>query len=140
MGGALELDCDFSAAFGEAFAGANVERNIGPTPVLDEEFQRDIGFRYRVGCNSLLISITNHGLSVDHPGYVLSAYCVVYYLFRCEHGYSTHDFDLLITDGVGIICDGWFHGRKAKHLHDVVLYYVANGTRLIVIFGACADA
>src|SRR5579884_2870337 len=41
----LELDGDFRDTLGQVLAGAQVERNVGPAPVVDVGFERDIGLR-----------------------------------------------------------------------------------------------
>ena len=45
MGSALELNDNFSCAFGEALAGAEIERNVGPAPIIDNQFCGDESFR-----------------------------------------------------------------------------------------------
>ena len=38
---ALEANCDFRIADTQPFSGAQIERNIRPTPVIDQQFERD---------------------------------------------------------------------------------------------------
>src|SRR5205823_8653469 len=38
---ALEANCDFRIADSQPFSGAQIERNIRPTPVIDQQFERD---------------------------------------------------------------------------------------------------
>ena len=45
VGRAAEIDGDFGDAARHALAGANIERNVGPAPVIDEQFGGDKGLR-----------------------------------------------------------------------------------------------
>src|SRR5579883_2183705 len=45
----LERDGDFRDALGQMFAGTQVEGNVGPAPVVDVGFERDIGLCQRNG-------------------------------------------------------------------------------------------
>ena len=40
----VELDDDLGHFVRHSFAGSQIERDIGPSPVIDEEFERDVGF------------------------------------------------------------------------------------------------
>src|ERR1700694_813096 len=136
---ALELGGDFGAGLGQAFAGANVERHICPAPVLNEQLQRYVGFRRRVGRNAFFLFIAWSRLSVNYAGGVLRARDVGCNLLWSERWDGAHNFDLLVANGIGIEGHRRLHSREAEHLHDMVLHHVAYRSRLFVILGACAN-
>src|SRR5436190_158597 len=45
----LELNSNFTYTLGQVFACAQVEWYVGPTPVVNKDFHRDIGFRSGIG-------------------------------------------------------------------------------------------
>src|SRR5438105_5100042 len=47
------------------------------------------------------------------------------------------DFDLFVSYCAGTKSYGWFHGNQCEELEDMVLYHVADGSRLFVV-GATA--
>src|SRR5205814_7069449 len=71
---ALELDDDFGGALGEAFAGAQIKRDVRPTPVVDEKFGSDKSFGTRLRTDVLFLSVTWNGLAADGACGVLTAH------------------------------------------------------------------
>ena len=67
MRDALELDGDHGELLPHSFARAQVERDAGPSPVIDHELQRGEGLGAGVGGNSALVSIGRRGLAVNFP-------------------------------------------------------------------------
>src|SRR5437660_591994 len=89
----FEMDRHFGAMFWQAFARTDVERNIGPAPVFDEQFQRNECFSRRVRSNAFLFFVTWYRLSVNHTCRVLSTYHTLPDIFRREEWNSAHHFD-----------------------------------------------
>src|SRR5579885_1839373 len=84
VGDALELDGDFGAASRETFAVAQVEGDASPAPVLNEEFEGDVGLRRRIGRHAFFLLVARHLLFINYPGSVLAAHRVLLDLFRGE--------------------------------------------------------
>src|ERR1700722_18734569 len=69
-----EGDHDLGEGSRTAFAGANVERDAGPSPVVDLYFHSNVGFGVRTGVYAGLLAVTGDGLPVDRTGAVLAAH------------------------------------------------------------------
>jgi len=54
-----ERDRDDALSFGKALAGAQVERDAGPTPVVDEALQRDEGLGVRLRVNAFFGAVAD---------------------------------------------------------------------------------
>ena len=53
MGHTLERHGNFAGALGQALSSSQIERNILPTPVIDQKLCSDIGFGPGLGINTL---------------------------------------------------------------------------------------
>lgn len=56
-GRATKDDDDFGRAGGEVFAGAKIERDAGPAPVIDLDFESGVGFGGGVGMDAVGLAI-----------------------------------------------------------------------------------
>jgi hypothetical protein len=72
-GGGFEVDADFGALLGHAFAGTEVEGDAFPAPVVDEEFDGGEGFGLGIGGDAFFLAIAVGVLAVDLGGLVLAA-------------------------------------------------------------------
>src|SRR5205807_5225114 len=70
---ALELDRDRRLTPREALAGPDVERRVGPAPVVDVELRGDVRLRHRVGGDALLLTVAGHLDALDVAAPVLAA-------------------------------------------------------------------
>src|SRR5947207_4528953 len=140
MWNTLELDRHLGATGRQAFAGADVEGNSRPAPVLNEQFERHKGVCGRVGCDAFLFLVTHNLLSINYARGVLRAYCPLCYLFWSKQGDGPQDLHFFIADGIRIKGDGWLHCCQAENLHNVVLYHVTNSPGLLIVLCARADA
>ena len=70
---ALELDRDRRLAPRQALAGADVERRVGPAPVVDVELGGDVGLGQRVRRDARLLAVARHLLALDVAAPVLAA-------------------------------------------------------------------
>ena len=59
---APELDHDVSILRGQAFSGTQIERNIGPAPVVDLQLHGDESFSFGIGRNIVFFAIAGHVL------------------------------------------------------------------------------
>ncbi len=132
----LELDGDLGDALGEALAGADVEGNAGPAPVLDLEPEGGVGLGLRAWMDAVFLAVADDGLAVDGAGAVLAADGVG----GMDGLDGLPDFDLFGADGGGFEGDGRLHGDEAEELHDVVLDDVAEGSGGLVERAAAFDA
>ncbi len=69
----LELNHDFRSAFGEALSGAEIERDTGPAPIVDEDAHGDEGFGARCRADAGLLAIAGKFFAVELAGRVLAA-------------------------------------------------------------------
>src|SRR6267378_3152878 len=53
-----ELNTNFARAGGEVFARAQIERDAGPTPIIYEELERDVGFNIGIRLHLRFLAIT----------------------------------------------------------------------------------
>ena len=72
-GMALEADRDLGVLARQAFAAAQIERHVGPAPVVDEELHRRVGVGVRFRVDAGLFAIAGYRLAADAAGVVLSA-------------------------------------------------------------------
>ena len=74
VGRLTKLHRDLGSAGGEVLAGTQIEWHAGPTPVVDAELERNIGFGSRVRRDLRLVPVIA-GLSAEHNACaVLAAY------------------------------------------------------------------
>src|SRR3954467_6657901 len=83
-----EGDRDDALTLRQALASTQIERHAGPTPIVDEAFQRNERLGIRLGMNAALLAIAN----------VLTAHHVL----RQERQQAAEDLVFLFTDRVGL--------------------------------------
>ncbi len=110
----------------QPLAGADVDGDAGPPPVLHPQPQGDVGLGHRVGGHVGLRPVADHRLAADGPGRVLATHHLVDGLVRCGDVDGLEELDLLVADPVGVHRGGRFHEGEGEHLHDVVLDDVAQ--------------
>ena len=133
----LELDGDLGDALGEALAGADVEGNAGPAPVVDLEAEGGVGLGLGAWVDTIFLAIADDGLAVDGAGAVLAADGVR----RGGWADGAPDLDLFGADGVRPRRrSGGSMATKLRSFHDVVLDDVAEGAGLLVEGAAAFDA
>ena len=115
----LEGDDNFRGAPRKLLAGADIERNAGPAPVVDRQLHRDKGLGIRGLAELLCVFLILAALDVgggkgpDGPKHT----------------------KLLVADLVSVEEGGRFHRNKADKLQKVVLHHVADGAISVVVTG-----
>src|SRR5439155_10476108 len=134
------LNDDFGAAFGETFAGAQIERNVGPPPVIDENFCGDEGLRARLRADALLFTIAGNGFATGVPLRILTANDGLRDRFQIEGANGLQDFQFFVANGSGVERSRRFDGYERRKLEDVALNHVAERTGGFVKTTAALDA
>ena len=126
LGGRVEADHDLGRRLGQALAGSNQERHIGPAPRID--FQPDRGERLdlRVGGDPFFLAVA-HVLAADDAGWFQRA-------DRPQH------LDFLVADSVRRIAAGRLHRQHGDDLEHVVLDHVADRAGFFVEAAATLHA
>ena len=95
-----ELNHDMRIAAGQAFAGAQVEWNSRPAPVVDQESHGDEGFRARIRRHSFFGAVGGHTLVVHDAFSVLAADDFAEHILIAEGLDGMQNFGLLVTHRV----------------------------------------
>src|SRR5437762_5756908 len=61
----FEMNGNFSGRFGKPFPDAHINRNVGPSPVADEQTQGDESLGLRIWVDVFFLAITGHWVAVD---------------------------------------------------------------------------
>jgi hypothetical protein len=130
---ALEVDEDRRLAPRQPFAGPDVERSVGPPPVVDRQLRRDERLRQRVGVDAFLLAVAGHRVALDEARPVLAAH-------HALDRRGAKRLRLLVAHGVGVEVDRRLHRGQRNELQEVVLEDVARRTRLLVERCAAFDA
>ena len=119
---------------------AQVERHVGPAPVVDPELHRRVGLGVRVGPHVGLFAVARHRLAGDRARVVLSARRVQRHAGRLDRPDRAQHLELLVADRVGVGRDGRLHRDQREQVHHVVLDHVAQRAGVVVVAAAPLDA
>ena len=133
------MDGDLAGAFRQALAGAKEERHVGPSPVVDENSQRDVRLGGGVRRDALLGSIASDRRADVEAGGVLRANDVGVHALAFDPSERSKNVELLVADHVGFERTRRFHRDEREELKHVVLNHVSKRAGLFVIPGARAD-
>src|SRR5207249_10494788 len=75
-GRASELDHELCALRSETFASPQIERNVGPAPVIDCQLHDHERSSSRVRRDVLFLAIAGHALRILDAGTVLTSHCL----------------------------------------------------------------
>src|ERR1035441_2649184 len=120
-------------AYRHTLACAQVERDVGPPPVVDQQLHRDKSLSPRIGRNIGFRAVGRDSLAVFGSVAVLAAYAAAEHLFVAHGLDRVQNLGLLIAYRIRVERDRRFHGREANELHDVVGNHIAQRTRSIEI-------
>src|SRR5205085_1501665 len=132
MGDPVELHGHLRHPLGEVLAGADIDRDPRPAPVVDPQAHGDVGLGGGVGVDPLLLPVALDLLALDPALAVLAPDHVEGHLLGGEDVDRPQRLDLLVPDAVGVERGGRLHEGEGQHLHDVVLDDVAQGPRPLV--------
>ena len=135
-----ELDPHFARALRQAFAGAQIKRHAGPAPVVNEQFQCDVGFHVGIRFHFRFLPVARHRLAVHRAGEILAAHDLFRHVFGTQRADGFEQFHLFVADGFGFERHGRFHRHERKDLEHVVLHHVAQRAGFLVITAALAHA
>ena len=121
---------------GEAFAGAKVERNIGPTPVFDKEPQGGVRLGVGMRVDAGFVAVGGDLAPVDHARAILSAHAILEDLLGFHRPDGFEDFDLFVAHGIAGDVAGRFHGDEREHTEHVVLHHVAEHAVVVEVAAA----
>ncbi len=134
---ALELDRDRRLAPRQALAGADVERRVGPAPVVDVELRGDVRLGQRARRDALLLAVAGHLDALDEAARRTARARPTSGPGVCID-FSTFTFSLRTESAVKSI--GGSIAVSASELQQVVLEDVADRARRLVEAGAPLDA
>jgi len=139
-GSLAEGQHDFREAFGETFARAQIEGDPLPTPVVDEELHRDIGFGGAVWIHTRLFPIARHGVGGASAAAVLPADAAFPGLVLIGQAGGLQHLGFLVADCLRVEVARRFHGGEGQHLGEVVLHHVPQGAAGLVVPSPLLDA
>src|SRR6267378_4660365 len=137
---APELDHDFRGALGKALAGSKIERNTGPSPIVDQQFGGNKGLGPGGGVDAGLLAVAGHGLVADFSGRILAANDVLRHHSQIEGADRLQDLQFFVADGSSVERGGRFYGDERGKLQDVALNHVTERARGFVETAAALDA
>ena len=124
----LELDRNFRVAGRHALAGADIKRNVGPTPVIDVQFESGESFRLGVGSDARLFAIRQHAHTFNLTFAVLSTDAAVQDALSGQRLDGVQDLCLLVAHRIGMERIRRLHRGQAQQLADVVGDHVAQSS------------
>ncbi len=133
---ALELDRDRRLAPRQALAGADVERRVGPAPVVDVELGATYVSVVESGATPFSSRYDDDLLRLDPAAAVLAADDAL----RAGRVQRPQHLHLLVAHAVGGEVDRRLHRGQGEELQEVVLEDVADRARLLVERRAALDA
>src|SRR5690606_5851903 len=104
-----KADRDLGQALRQAFSVTKEERDSGPTPVVDVEFERRVGRGRRALRHALLLAIAGKELAEPRARSVLPAHRAGAHGFAIERPERLEDLHLLVSDRVGLDRGGRLH-------------------------------
>ena len=139
-GGRLNWMAIVVSRFGRHLPVRQVDRHVGPTPVVDEQLQRNecLGDRLRVDVRFLPIS------GCAFPSIVPGPYCPRTVRRNTSSGvirlHRAQDLRLLVADRIGPERARRLHRRQRDQLKEVIGNHVAQRAGLVVVAAAPFDA
>ena len=139
MRGAAELDHDLRAACGEALAGAKIERNASPAPVVDQQFGGNESFGLGRRTHVELFAVAGHELTVELSRRILPANDLLSDHPQIERADGLEHFQFFVAHGGGIKRSRRLNGYQRGQLKNVALNHVAESARRFIKTAAALD-
>ena len=138
---ASELNDNTRVARRQALAGAQVEGNIRPAPVVDQQLHGDKGFGARVGRNVGFGSICRNALAVDHcPRRIARVRCESGPLPDVSGWIACRIFACSSRTASALERNRRLHRCEGDELHDVIRHHVSQRARRVVVAASLFDA
>src|SRR5208283_659752 len=134
-----ELDDNFGGTLGKSLAGAEVEGNASPAPVVDLEFYGDESFSVGLRIDVGLAAIAGDRLAAHLAFAILAAEHAGEDFLGAERLDGVEDFGLFVADFIGVEGDGRFHGGHGKELEKMVGNHVAESAGGFIEAAAMLD-
>ena len=136
----LEADGDERIVLRQPFPGPQIEGDVAPAPVVDEELQRTVGFRGAVFRHTGLLEIARHPFAVDLAAGILGTVGMGMDRTLGDRPDGAQHLDLLVAQRFGIEVGRRLHGDQCEHLQQMTLHHVAQGAGGVVVAGPPLDA
>ena len=133
----LELDEDLGVALGHALAGAQVEGNALPSPIVDVRLHRDEGLGRAVVAD--LLSIARHRLAIDRAARILASHALRLDIGGRDRPQRAQDLHFLVAHRGRVEIGRRLHRHQREQLEHVVLHHVAKRAGAVVIIAAALD-
>ena len=136
----MELQGHLGHPGGQPLAGAHVDGDPGPPPVLDPQPQGHEGLGLAVGGHALLLAVADDGgtrRSTPAVYWARTDRSTASSVVGMYTAFSSFTFSSRMC--VGVHAGGRLHQGEGQHLHDVVLDDVAQGPRRLVEAAAVLD-
>ncbi len=134
----LELDHDFGLAFRHPLAGAQVEGDALPAPIVDIGLYRDEGFRGR--WLAQFVGIAGDDLAAHGARRILAAHTMRLDGFGGHRAQRAQRLHLFIAHRGRVHAGGRLHGDDRQNLEHMVLHHVAQRADAVIIGDAAFQA
>src|ERR1051325_3632448 len=135
-----ELNDDLGRPLGQTFSGAQIERDIGPAPVIDREFQGNECFGIRIRRHIRLASIRGDAL-VSHESFaVLAAHHFRQHILRGGGRDGLQNLGLFSANCIGVEGYRRLHRGERQKLEQMIRHHVAQRAGGVIIAAAVLDA
>ena len=133
-----KLNDNLGDALRQALAGAQIERYVGPAPIVDVGLERHERFGARLMAD--LIGKALDDASIYGARRILAAHDTGRDVAAAHDAQAAQHLDLLVAHGIGGESLRRLDGRQAQELDQMVLHHVAQGPGGIVVGSTAFDA
>src|SRR5262245_9285309 len=119
----MKVDCYLRNTTLHVFAGSKIERNAGPTPVIDLQLASNERLGVRISSDIRLLTIRAHRLAQDGARVVLATHSILKRCRSVEWAYRLDDLSLLVPNRIGIEGNWWLHRRHRQELKYVIRHH-----------------
>src|ERR1700722_19380945 len=127
-----EFDCYLRAFHTERLAGAQVEGNAGPAPIVDGQFQRHVSLGRTIGPDARGLAVIRDLRVVDLAGRVLTAHGVLQrFLFALDLEGRQH-LALFRAHRMCVEPRRRLHGDQRQQLEQMIRHHVAKRAGLVI--------
>src|SRR5690606_9942222 len=117
----------------QPLTGSAIERDILPTPVVDEELDSSKCLRVGYREYAFLFTVGGDLFTFKPPSAVLAPYPTPLTGFCVEFAQCMKYLHLSVSDFIGLETHGRLHSDQAEQLQQVVLHHIAQRACFVVI-------